>query len=108
MAIEKYRHPILFYSLSIIIPWLFWFIAGYLSHLTPSNSLYITISSLFGIMGLVSPMVVAFSMLLPDPELRSDLYNRLLNFKKIRPIYLFATFFLMLASILLAQAISSP
>jgi membrane protease YdiL (CAAX protease family) len=92
--------------LAIIIPWLFWFAAGYLSHLTPSNSFYITISSLFGIIGLVSPMVIAFSMMLPDPELRSDLYNRLFSFKKIKPIYLFATFFLMLASILLAQAIS--
>lgn len=30
----------------------FWFVAGYLSYLTPSNSLYITISSLLGIMGL--------------------------------------------------------
>jgi hypothetical protein len=80
MTIERYRHPILFYSLSIIIPWLFWFVAAYLSRLTPGNSLYITISSLFGILGLISPMVIAFSMMLPDPELRRDLYNRLFSF----------------------------
>jgi membrane protease YdiL (CAAX protease family) len=81
-------------------------VAAYLSHLTPSNSIYISIASLLGIIGLVSPMVIAFSMMLPDPELRSDLFNRLFTFKKIKPIYLLATFFLMLASILLAQGIS--
>lgn len=106
MIIDKYQHPFRFYSLSIIIPWICWFVAAYLSHLTPSNSIYISIASLLGIIGLVSPMVIAFSMMLPDPELRSDLFNRLFTFKKIKPIYLLATFFLMLASILLAQGIS--
>jgi hypothetical protein len=106
MTIDKYQHPFRFYSLSIIIPWICWFVAAYLSHLTPSNSIYISIASLLGIIGLVSPMVIAFSMMLPDPELRSDLFNRLFTFKKIKPIYLLATFFLMLASILLAQGIS--
>lgn len=106
MTIDKYQHPFRFYSLSIIIPWICWFVAAYLSHLTPSSSIYISIASLLGIIGLVSPMVIAFSMMLPDPELRSDLFNRLFTFKKIKPIYLLATFFLMLASILLAQGIS--
>jgi membrane protease YdiL (CAAX protease family) len=106
MIIDKYQHPFRFYSLSIIIPWICWFVAAYLSHLTPSSSIYISIASLLGIIGLVSPMVIAFSMMLPDPELRSDLFNRLFTFKKIKPIYLLATFFLMLASILLAQGIS--
>jgi hypothetical protein len=106
MTIDKYQHSFRFYSLSIIIPWICWFVAAYLSHLTPSNSIYISIASLLGIIGLVSPMVIAFSMMLPDPELRSDLFNRLFTFKKIKPIYLLATFFLMLASILLAQGIS--
>jgi hypothetical protein len=106
MTIDKYQHPFRFYSLSLIIPWICWFVAAYLSHLTPSSSIYISIASLLGIIGLVSPMVIAFSMMLPDPELRSDLFNRLFTFKKIKPIYLLATFFLMLASILLAQGIS--
>jgi membrane protease YdiL (CAAX protease family) len=106
MTIEKYQHPIRFYSLSIIIPWSCWFAAAYLSHLTPSNSIYITIASLLGIIGLASPMIIAFSMMLLDPGLRSDLFNRLFTFKKIKPVYLLITFFLMLASILLAQAVS--
>lgn len=106
MTIEKYRHPVRFYSLSIIIPWLCWFTAAYLSHITPGSSLLLTISSLLGLLGLVAPMIIAFAMMLPDPELRSDLYNRLFSLEKIKPVYLLATFGLMLTSILLAQAIS--
>lgn len=106
MTIEKYRHPILFYSLSMIIPWSVWFAAGYLSHLTPSNSFYVMAASVFGIIGLVSPMIIAFSLMLSDSELRSDLYSRLFSLKKVKPFYLFMTLFLMLASILMAQAIS--
>ncbi|ATW25097.1 CPBP family intramembrane glutamic endopeptidase [Candidatus Formimonas warabiya] len=106
MTIEKYRHPILFYSLATIIPWLFWFAAGYLSHIPSSNNLYVVVASILGFLGLLGPMVIAFSMILPDQELRGDLFNRLFSMKKIKPIYLFLTFFLMLISILLAQAIS--
>jgi len=106
MAIEKYRHPILFYFLATAIPWTCWFAAGYLSHIIPTTDFYMLTASLLGILGLVSPMIVAFAMILPDPELRDDLLSRSFSFKGIRPIYLLATFFLMLTSILLAQAIS--
>ncbi|AGL00590.1 CPBP family intramembrane glutamic endopeptidase [Desulfoscipio gibsoniae] len=106
MTIEKYRHPILFYSLATIIPWLFWFAAGYLSHITPSSNFYVTVSSILAFLGLLSPMIIAFSLMLPDQELRRDLFNRFFSTRKIKPIYLFLTLFLMLISILLAQAIS--
>jgi len=106
MTIEKYRRPILFYSLATLIPWLFWFAAGYLSHLTPGNNLYVVIASILAFLGLLSPMVIAFSMMLPDQHLRRDLFNRIFSIQKIDPIYLFLTLFLMLISILLAQAIS--
>lgn len=106
MTIDKYRHPLLFYVLATFIPWTCWFAAGYLSHVTPANHFYITAASILGIVGLVSPMVVALSMILPDPGLRRDLRERFIGFKGIKPIYILATFFLMLASILLAQAVS--
>lgn len=106
MTIEKYRHPILFYILATLIPWGFWFGAGYISHITPSSSFNMMVASILGIIGLISPMIIAFSMLLPDKELRSDLINRFFSFKKIKPIYILATCFLMLTSILLAQAVS--
>jgi len=37
MSVNKYRRPILFYGLAVGIPWVFWFIAAYVSHITPGN-----------------------------------------------------------------------
>lgn len=106
MTIKKYRHPILFYSLATGIPWVLWFTAAYVSHMTPSTPFRITLTSLLGILGLISPMVVAVSLLFPDKELREDFLGRFLHFKGIKPLYILTTCLLMPASILLAQAIS--
>ena len=106
MPIEKYRHPILFYILATLIPWLSWFVAGHISHITPNNNFNMVAASILGILGLASPMIIALSILLPDKELRTDLLKRSFSFKKIKPIYILATCFLMLISILLAQAVS--
>ncbi|MBP2653461.1 MAG: amino terminal protease family [Firmicutes bacterium] len=104
--IEKYRKPILFYSLAIGIPWVLWFIAGYISHITPSNSFLKASASILGFIGLLSPVLIAYFMISSNIELKKDLKNRFFNFKTIKPAYIFATCFLMLTSILLAQAIS--
>lgn len=106
MSVNKYRHPILFYSLAVGIPWVFWFIAAYFSRITPGNDLNTTLVSVFGIIGLSGPMIIAAFFILPDKELRDDFLGRFCNFKGIKPVYLLAACFLMLASILLAQAIS--
>jgi len=106
MTITEYKHPFLFYFLSISIPWSLWFTAAYLSHLPAENNCYATLSGVLGMIGLVSPTVIAFLMMYVSPTLRGDLWNRLFSFTKIRHIYLFLTCFLMLGSILLAQAIS--
>ncbi len=106
MTIEKYRHPVLFYSLSMVVPWAFWFAAAYLSHLTPTNQFLAAAVSVLGVAGLLAPALIAFRMIWPDPDLRDDIKHRLFSLKEVRPIYLFLTCFLMLGSILLAQAIS--
>ncbi len=103
---NTYKQPILFYSLSIGIPWTLWFLAGYISHLTPVNNPYTLISSIIGFIGLLSPALVAFFMTIKNPGLRNDILGRFVNFKNIKPVYLILTCFLMLSSILLAQAIS--
>lgn len=105
-TIEKYRHPVLFYSLSTAIPWTFWFAAAYLSHITPTNQFLAAAVSFLGIVGLFAPALIAFRMIWSDPDLRNDLRRRIFALEAIRPIYLFLTCFLMLGSILLAQAIS--
>jgi len=104
--IKQYRHPFLFYSLAVGIPWTLWFMAAYISHITPEKHSYVFISSILGIMGLISPMVVAAFMIFPDQELRKDFLGRFCNLRGIKPLYLLAACFLMLSSILLAQAIS--
>jgi membrane protease YdiL (CAAX protease family) len=106
MNIEKYKHPILFYSLSTIIPWLFWFAAGYISHITPYSNQYLKIASIVAFIGLLGPICVTYWLIRKDQELRADIYSRFFNFKSIKPVYIFLACFLMLGSILLAQAIS--
>ena len=106
MTIEKYRHPILFYGLSIVIPWVLWFIAAYISHIEPSSHVYVIVESVLGIIGLASPMIVAFILMFLDSDLRNDLFKRFFHFNTIKPFYMIVTCFLMVASILLAQAIS--
>ena len=120
MNIQKYRHPVLFYGLATAIPWLFWFATACLSHLAAGSyadmitqrllnsvglSIPVTIAS-FMIIGLAAPMVIAFALMLSDTDLRHDLRDRIFMIKSVKPHYLLITCFLMLASILIAQAIS--
>ena len=106
MAIERYRHPFVFYGLSTAIPWAFWFAAAYVSRITPANRFTGVAVGILGVIGLLGPTFVAMSMIWPDSDLRADIRRRIVGFGDIRPIYLFLTCFVMLASILLAQAIS--
>ena len=106
MAIEKYRDPVLFYGLATAVPWTFWFAAAYVSHITPTNQFLATAVGFLGVMGLFGPTLIAFWMIWPHADLRADLKRRIIGLKGVRPLYLFLTCFLMLASILLAQAIS--
>ena len=104
--VSNYKQPVLFYSLATLIPWMFWFLAGYLSHITPSNDMYIKQASIVAFIGLLFPAIVAFWLIKKESGLHNDFYNRFFNFRTIKPIYFIISLFLMLASILLAQAIS--
>jgi uncharacterized protein len=106
MSLEKYRHPILFYGLSTAIPWVFWFAAAYASHIAPTSHFLATAVGFLGVIGLLGPMVIAFWMIWPHADMRDDLKRRMIGLKNAKPIYLFLACFLMLGSILLAQAIS--
>src|ERR1700722_10537825 len=104
--VKDYKHPILFYFLTTLFPWLFWFIAAYLSHHESAHSYYTLMYGILGVIGLASPAVIAFIMMKLDPNLRHDLFNRIFNFSRVKPFYIFMTCLLMPVSILLAQAIS--
>lgn len=64
------------------------------------------IAIMLALVGLISPMIVAFVLMNRNPGLRKDFFNRFFNFKNINPWYIFLTCFIMLASILAAMAIS--
>jgi hypothetical protein len=104
--IGKYDRPLLFYSVSTIIPWLFWFMAGYVSHLTPYSDQNLRIASILGFIGLLAPLGVTWWLSSKDVDLRADILGRLFNFKSFPPHYLILACTLMLASILAAQAVS--
>jgi membrane protease YdiL (CAAX protease family) len=106
MVIDQYRRPVLFYGLSTAVSWTFWFGAAYVSHLVPAVSYYSALTGVLGLAGLISPMVVAFFLIYHDGDLRNDLRRRFFNFRGIKPVYLWLTAFLMLGSLLLAQALS--
>ena len=106
MTIENYRHPILFYGLSTAIPRVFWFAAAYVSHIVPTNQFLAAAVGFLGVSGLLGPTLIAFWMIWPHADLWDDLKRRMFSLKGVRPVYLLLTCFLMLASILLAQAIS--
>ncbi|MDH5765731.1 MAG: CPBP family intramembrane metalloprotease [Gammaproteobacteria bacterium] len=104
--IEKYKHPVWFYLLATFIPWAFWFLAGYISHITPYSDHYLNIASATAFIGLLGPVVVSYWFIRKNAYLRADVYNRFFNFGSIKPIYIVLACGLMPASILLAQAIS--
>ena len=106
MIINRYGRPFTFYALATAIPWAFWLAAAYVSHMPTDSSLHRMLVGVLGVLGLLGPTVIAFWMIWPHPDLRMDLRNRLIGLKRVKPVYLLLTCFLMPASILLAQAIS--
>ena len=104
--IKKYKSPLSFYLLSMVIPWFLWFIGAYLSHKTPYSSTLEWATGIIIFAGLLAPVIIALCFMLPDKELRKDFLGRFLNFRSIKREYILIAFFLMLLSILCAQAIS--
>jgi len=106
LALNNYKHPVIFYSLAIGISWLFWFLAAYISHLQPISKSYLLAQSIVMIIGLAAPPAVALVAIFSDYTLRNDFLNRIFNYKKIEPFYLIAACLIMFVSIVLAQTIS--
>jgi len=104
--LERYRHPVLFYVLSFMIPWILWFIAAYVSHIESRSYFHVIVFSTLGMIGLVSPVIIAFMLMMPDAVLWKDFKSRLFNFRAIKARYAIMTCLIMLVSILTAQVIS--
>jgi len=106
MSIKNYKNPGLFFTLSTAFPWILWFVASYVSHAEPGSVYLANLSSVIAFLGLLAPVGVTIYFAKGDKELRDDLKGRFLNFRGIKVKYLLLTCFLMLSSILLAQAVS--
>ncbi len=104
--IRQYNRPVLFYVLSTLIPWIFWFAAGYISRLIPWQDKNLQAASLLAFIGLLTPLGVVYMLINKNKNLKKDIARRITNFKDIRPVYFLLTCLIMPASILSAQAIS--
>lgn len=106
ITISRYKRPALFFILSTLISWVFWFVAGEVSWITPYQEKYLQFASLLACIGLFAPLGVAYWMTYKDRELQRDIWKRFFNFKDVKPVYAFLTCLIMPVSIMLAQAIS--
>jgi uncharacterized protein len=106
MKLSNYKSPKKFYFLSTIIPWTLWFIAGYISHKTPEIKHQTAIVSVLGLMGLITPMIVAVLLIRRETNFKTDFTDRFFNFNLTNSRYLLLSIFIMPSSILLAQLIS--
>jgi len=107
MKINKYRHPFVYYGISILGAWIFFFSAAIISH-SPLWEIHgwVVFASILGLLGLCVPMVTAFVMILPDREMRAELKSATFNFKGIHWSWFALIILLPFAFIFLSQAIS--
>ncbi|MEJ5285569.1 MAG: hypothetical protein WHS77_11040, partial [Brevinematales bacterium] len=104
--LERYNKPVKFYGLSLIIPWVLWFIVAYISHISSQNATLEIIKIVLGIAGLMAPVFVAAYFFLTDHELLEDLKQRIFNIREFNILYLIITFLMIPLSIIIAQLIS--
>lgn len=102
---KNYDRPFFFYGMSLFLPWSFWFIAAYISHL-PNQNEYIIWQGILSILGLITPMLTAAYLFISKPVLFNDLKNRFLGFKHIRTRYLFLSVFMTFTALIVAQLFS--
>jgi len=104
--IEKYNKTLIFYGLSLVIPWVFWFLAAYISHLPNVKGFLVFLQGFLGILGLIAPAAVALFLFLSDREVFQDLKRRLFLISGFPIFYSLTAFLLIFASMVLAQFIS--
>lgn len=105
-TIKQFNHPLLFYTLATIIPWSFWFVAGYISQLIPYQEKNLQIASILSFIGLLAPLFVVYGLIAKNKKLKQDVSKRFFNFKGVKSRYIILSFLIMPISIIIAQAIS--
>ncbi|WP_298238669.1 CPBP family intramembrane glutamic endopeptidase [uncultured Algibacter sp.] len=106
MNIHIYKKSGLFFGLSTLIPWVLWFIAGYISHIETRSKAPQLWSSIVAFLGLLAPVIITLFLAKGNKQMVHDLKKRFFNFKGINSVYIILTIILMPFSILIAQAVS--
>jgi len=106
MNINIYKKTRIFFGLSTLIPWVLWFIAGYISHIETDNTTAQFWASIIAFTGLLAPVIITLFLAKGNRLIIQDLKNRFFNFKNIDSQYIILTIVLMPISILLAQMVS--
>ncbi len=105
LKLTRYQHPLLFYLLATAIPWSFWFFAAWISHTHTETEL---LTTSIGLLGLISPCIIAFVLIKKDNVLWIDFKYRIFNIHSIPLKYGLLCLCIMFGSIILAQLISIP
>ncbi|GJH40116.1 CPBP family intramembrane metalloprotease [Capnocytophaga sp. HP1101] len=100
----KYKHPILFFTLSLIIPWALWFTVAYYSHQPEGLSNFW--KGLFELAGLLSPVGVATYLFTRDKLLLTDLKARFIGKNLLTNRYFWVALLFPPLSIIVAQLLS--
>ena len=106
MNVSIYKKTGLFFGLSTLIPWVLWFIAGYISHMETESTTPELWASIVAFLGLLTPVVIMLFLARGNTIMVQDLRKRFFNFKGVDSVYIVIAFVLMPFSILLAQAVS--
>jgi len=106
MNINIYKKTGLFFGLSTLIPWILWFIAGYISHIETDYTTSQLWASIIAFTGLIAPVIITLFLAKDNKVIIQDLKNRFFNFRNIDSQYIILTIVLMPISILLAQMVS--
>lgn len=102
--IEKYDKPFWFFGLSLVIPWILWFGAAYLSH--QSGDEHIILQGFLELTGLFTPMLVSGYFFLKNRDLVSDLKSRFWGKNLLFKKYFWIALLLPPSSIVVAQLLS--
>ncbi len=101
--LAKYNKTLFFYGLSLLIPWVLWFITAYISY---NFTDLIVLQGFLGLLGLLSPVFVAAYLFFGDKELLTDLKHRLFRLNSFKPVYGVFAIALIFTSMVLAQLVS--
>ena len=106
MNVNMYKKTALFFGLSTLIPWILWFIAGYISHIETGSTTLQMWASIIAFLGLLAPVIITLFLARGNMMMVHDLRKRFFNLKGVDSVYIVLAFVLMPFSILLAQAVS--